>query len=110
MRPLLSLALTVIASPALAQDTATQGWVSLPLAQSADLAAWGWRQVGAAAVSGWGLTEDDMLITFWEGELNGARVTLRCTEIRIDGEVVDVCEQPVADPLRESLFAGASQP
>ena len=101
MRPITLLAFLVIASPVLAGHSpvlAEQGeastWRPIEGMNTADLAATGWHQVSAAAVSN--SSGVIFLTTFWEGELEGVRVTAQCfTRYREHGLVsFDRCDRP----------------
>lgn len=109
MHRFLPFALTAVAFPALAQEVG--GWMSFPIADTAKLAASGWHQVGAASVPGWEPMigdASDALVTFWEGEWNGARVTLRCVThyLPVPDATVDFCERPAVDPILQDLLGG----
>ena len=97
MRLTALLALVTMALPVLAEHPHPKPtrWRSLEGMNTADLSAAGWRQVGAIvepeqSKHSWSFW------SFWEGELDGARVTVRCrTSLHNDSRpLLDVCEQP----------------
>ena len=97
MRLAALLALVTIALPVLAEHPHPKPteWRALEGMNTADLSATGWHQVGAVgepeqSKHSWSFW------SFWEGELDGARVTVRCrTSFQNDGQpLLDVCEQP----------------
>ena len=99
MRLAALLAFLTLASPGLAQEG--EPWEEMRGADSAELSARGWRQVGAVNLS----SDEDVhkVMTFWEVELGATWITARCvTSFGQDNkQVMDYCEWPRSRPHSE---------